>query len=66
MTPETTTTQPAAEVQQPVASGVIDGGWAYIWGAYGVTWALLLGYAVSLVFRAWRARPAAALPGGRP
>jgi hypothetical protein len=30
------------EVAEPVATGVITGGWSYIWAAYGVTWAALL------------------------
>lgn len=38
-------------VQPSAATGVIDGGWPYIWGAYSVTWALLAGYVVTLVIR---------------
>lgn len=38
--------------------GVIEGGWEFVWGAYGVTALMLLGYALSvhLRFRAERAR----------
>jgi hypothetical protein len=50
--PETGSVQPSA------ATGVIDGGWPYIWGAYSVTWALLAGYVVTLVIRSALARPA--------
>lgn len=45
-----------ATLQESAASGVIEGGWAYIWGAYSVTWVLLLGYALSLVLRSRLAR----------
>jgi hypothetical protein len=40
-------------------SGVIAGGWEYVWAAYSVTAAILLGYAASLIMRyraeQWRA-----------
>ena len=29
-------------------SGIIEGGWSFVWGAYGATAAILIGYAVSL------------------
>ena len=29
-------------------SGMIEGGWSYVWGAYGASAAILIGYAVSL------------------
>ena len=29
-------------------TGVIEGGWAYVWAAYGVSAVILIGYAVSL------------------
>ena len=32
-------------------SGVIEGGWAYVWGAYGISAVILIGYAVSLHLR---------------
>jgi hypothetical protein len=35
-------------------SGVIVGGWEYVWAAYGLTAAILGGYALSVVLR-WRA-----------
>lgn len=36
--------------------GVLDGGWGYVWGAYGVTWAFLAAYGLSLMLRMRRAR----------
>jgi hypothetical protein len=45
-------------------TGTIVGGWDYIWAAYLVTWASLAGYGASLVFRARRARAAAAAARG--
>ncbi|HUG54978.1 MAG TPA: heme exporter protein CcmD [Vicinamibacteria bacterium] len=40
------------------ALGVIEGGWEYVWSAYGLTAAILFGYAASvhLRYRAERAR----------
>jgi hypothetical protein len=32
-------------------SGVIVGGWEYVWAAYSVTAVILLGYAASLILR---------------
>jgi heme exporter protein D len=39
-------------------AGVIEGGWEFVWAAYGVTAAVLLVYGVTLVlrFRSMRAR----------
>ena len=39
-------------------TGVIQGGWEFVWAAYGVSAVVLLGYAVSihLRYRAERAR----------
>jgi heme exporter protein CcmD len=39
-------------------SGVVDGGWEFVWMAYGVTAAVLSGYALSvgLRYRAQRVR----------
>ena len=31
--------------------GVIEGGWGYVWAAYGISWGVLLVYGVSLVLR---------------
>jgi hypothetical protein len=31
--------------------GVIEGGWEFVWAAYGISAAVLLGYGVSLVLR---------------
>lgn len=38
--------------------GVIEGGWEFVWAAYGLSAAILIGYAVSvyLRYRAERAR----------
>ena len=38
--------------------GVIEGGWEFVWAAYGISSAVLLGYLASLVlrFRAGQAR----------
>lgn len=38
---------------------MIDGGWGYVWAAYGITWVVVLGYALSLLRRV---RPGAAPP----
>ena len=35
------------------AAGRIQGGWGYVWTAYGITWAALALYALSL----WARRP---------
>lgn len=32
-------------------SGVIEGGWGYVWAAYGISAVILIGYAVSLHLR---------------
>jgi len=41
-------------------AGVITGGWEFVWAAYGVTAAILTGYAVSVFvrYRAQRRRGA--------
>jgi hypothetical protein len=33
------------------ATGVIVGGWSYVWAAYAVFWVFLSGYAASLWIR---------------
>jgi heme exporter protein CcmD len=42
--------------------GVVEGGWEYVWAAYGATAVILLGYAVTLLarYRALRGRAARA------
>ena len=35
-------------------TGVISGGWEFVWAAYGLTGAVLVGYAVSLWVRSRR------------
>ena len=51
-------------------SGVIEGGWEYVWAAYSLTAVILLGYAATLIvrYRAERrkaAREGAGAPGVR-
>jgi heme exporter protein CcmD len=51
------------------ATGVVVGGWEFVWAAYGVSAAVLLGYAISvhLRYRAERERARReATSGGRP
>ena len=33
------------------ASGIIEGGWEFVWGAYGISAVILIGYAASLLLR---------------
>ena len=37
-------------------TGVIEGGWGFVWAAYSVTAVILLGYAVSVLLRLRAAR----------
>ena len=32
-------------------TGILEGGWPYVWGAYGVSAAILIGYALSIHLR---------------
>ena len=32
-------------------TGVIEGGWAFVWSAYGVSAVILIGYAVTIHLR---------------
>jgi hypothetical protein len=32
-------------------AGVIADGWGFVWAAYGLTWAVLGGYAINLMLR---------------
>ncbi len=32
-------------------TGIIEGGWGYIWAAYGVSLSILLAYALVVTFR---------------
>ena len=32
-------------------TGVIEGGWGFVWAAYGISAVILIGYAVSLHLR---------------
>lgn len=45
----------AAAEAGSVGSGQIQGGWQYVWTSYGITWASLALYALSL----WLRRPGA-------
>jgi hypothetical protein len=46
-------------------SGVIVGGWEYVWAAYSVTAVILLGYTASLIAR-YRAERRKAARAGTP
>ena len=35
-----------------MTGGIVFGGWEYVWAAYGITFTVLGGYAVSLLVRA--------------
>jgi len=37
-------------------SGVIQGGWQFVWSAYGVTAFVLLFYTASVLVRHWKSR----------
>ena len=37
-------------------AGVIEGGWPYVWGAYALSAAILIGYALSIHLRYRAAR----------
>ena len=50
MNPTSTTTTEPVEAT-PIVTGNLSGGWEYVYGAYGVTWLFLIGYALSLVIR---------------
>jgi hypothetical protein len=43
---------------------MIVGGWEYVWAAYGIAWAGLTLYGVSLFMRTRAARARARLPEG--
>ena len=46
-----------------IGVGVIEGGWAFVWGAYGASALILIGYAVSIVLR-YRDERRRSRPGG--
>ena len=50
----------ATDTYPPAGSGTIEGGWEYVWMAYGVTWTVLVLYGLSL----WLRRPKAETKGG--
>jgi hypothetical protein len=43
----------APDVTQRVGSGMIVGGWGYVWAAYAITWSVISLYGLSL----WVRRP---------
>jgi hypothetical protein len=45
-----------------VGSGRIQGGWEYVWASYGITWAVVALYALSL----WARRPRGPEAKGKP
>lgn len=47
---------PPGAMPSTVGSGVIHGGWGYVWTAYGIFWAGLALYALSLILRSRAAR----------
>lgn len=47
------------------AMGYIEGGWEYVWGAYGATAVILLGYTVSILARYRSERARASREAGR-
>jgi hypothetical protein len=44
-------TQKPGGMPMSVGSGVITGGWGYVWTAYGIFWVGLALYALSLIIR---------------
>lgn len=43
---------PSESMAGNVGSGMIQGGWNYVWAAYGIFWAGLALYTLSLILRA--------------
>lgn len=37
--------------------GVIEGGWNFVWAAYGITWIFFAFYTATLLFRSASAEP---------
>ena len=67
MNPENTASETTeiAEVEDPMAEGVLVGGWPFIWSAYLMTWGFLLAYAIYVnVRRAMAARRLASNEAG--
>ena len=50
-TPAQTQNATTTEAAEPVADGVLEGGWGYIWSAYGITWTGLLLYTAYVIIR---------------
>jgi len=40
-----------ASAAERVGAGRIVGGWEYVWAAYGITWAAIIVYTISLWLR---------------
>jgi hypothetical protein len=51
MSGEDTDVTATTESASAGAPGILEGGWPYVWGAYGLTWAFLAGYAIYLLAR---------------
>ncbi len=47
-------------------TGVIEGGWEYIWAAYGLTWLFFAVYSATLILRSTDPPDPAAAPGEDP
>ncbi len=43
-------------MENEVATGMIQGGWEYVWAAYGVSWVVLLAFTVFALLGATPAR----------
>jgi len=37
---------------QQVGQGVVEGGWSYVWAAYGISWFVFIFYAANVFIRA--------------
>lgn len=35
-----------------VGQGVVEGGWSYVWAAYGISWFVFVAYAIHVFHRA--------------
>ena len=46
---------PAVQPEQ-LPTGMIQGGWEYVWAAYGVSWAVLLAFVVIAILGATPSR----------
>ena len=37
-------------------NGIVNGGWSFVWAAYGISAIVLGGYALRSFYRSWRLR----------